>query len=53
MTWQHVMLSLFGALIAALAIVPFKLRSSGRLVDLILMLALVGTGALLVLVVLP
>jgi hypothetical protein len=49
-TRQHVVLSLFGALIAGLAIVPFKLRSSGRLVDVILILAMIGAGALLVLI---
>jgi hypothetical protein len=53
MTRQHVVLSLFGALIAGLAIVVFKLCSLGRLVDIILVLALVGTVALLALVVPP
>jgi hypothetical protein len=53
MTRQHVVLSLFGALVAGLAIVASRLSSSGTLVDVILMLALVGTGALLALVVLP
>jgi hypothetical protein len=53
MTRQHVVLSLLGALIAALAIVASRLSNSGTLVDVILILALVGTGALLMLDVLP
>jgi hypothetical protein len=52
-TRLHLVLSLFGALIAGLAIVVFKLSNSSPLVDVILMLALVGTIALLALVVPP
>jgi hypothetical protein len=53
MTRQHVVLSLFGALIAALMFVASKLRTASTLIDIILVLALVGTGALLVLIALP
>jgi hypothetical protein len=54
MTRQHVVLSLFGALIAALVFVASRLTTpTGTLIDIILVLALVGTGALLVLVVMP
>jgi hypothetical protein len=53
MTRLHVVLALAGALIAALVFVASRLSTAQTLIDIILMLALVGTGALLVLVVLP
>jgi hypothetical protein len=52
-TRLHVVLALAGTLIAALVFVASRLSSAKTLIDIILMLALVGTGALLLLVVLP
>jgi hypothetical protein len=53
MTRLYVVLVLAGALIAALVFVASRLSTAKTSIDIILMLALVGTGALLVLVVLP
>jgi hypothetical protein len=53
MTRLYAVLSLAGALIAALVFVATRLSTTGTLIDLLLMLALVGTGALLVLVMSP
>jgi hypothetical protein len=53
MTRLHIVLSLAVALLAAVAFVGSSPGAPGMLIDLVLMLVLVGTGALLVLVVLP
>jgi hypothetical protein len=53
MTRQYVVLSLAGVIAAAMAIAVVRFKAVARWLDYVLMLALIGTGALLVLVAAP